>query len=103
MNGTLYSLLGLSSIRHCARSRGLDELLRSVAARSGETFARQINYIMEQLMDDNISEPVQSDEDIDDETNERGWDPQVFQDENDDIALMNSENGIPILKLHELY
>lgn len=46
-------------------------------------------------MDDNILQPVQSDEENDDETNERGWDPQVFKDENDDIALMDSENGIP--------
>ncbi|GMH34462.1 hypothetical protein BSKO_02296 [Bryopsis sp. KO-2023] len=95
VNGTLYSILGLLNIRVFARTRGLDELLKAVASRSGETFARQIDYIMEQLMADEDFPGTMSDDDADDETAERGWDPDVFKDENDDLVLLGSENDEP--------
>lgn len=93
INGTLYSILAIPLMRQSARSRGLQELLQSIAARSDETFSRQISYVMEQLMDEANSQGPVSDEEKDEDVSDRAWDPQLFEDENDDIMLLESENG----------
>lgn len=93
INGTLYSILSLPSMKQSARSRGLDELLQSVAGRSDETFGRQLSYVMEQLLDEEGLRGVASDEENDEDISERAWDPQLFEDENDDIMFLESENG----------
>merc|ERR1719502_2274669 len=49
VNGTLYSVLVRTSLKERAHEIGLPDSLRALIELSDETFARQINYILEQL------------------------------------------------------
>merc|ERR1719231_911922 len=49
VNGTLYSILVRGSLKQRADEIGLADSLRALIEHSDETFARQINYILEQI------------------------------------------------------
>ena len=49
VNGTLYSVLTRAPLKARAEEIGLPDSLRALIEHSDETFARQINYILEQV------------------------------------------------------
>merc|ERR1719421_1385380 len=49
VNGTLYSILVKESLKARAEEIGLPDSLKLLIEHSDETFARQINYILEQI------------------------------------------------------
>merc|ERR1719230_2377444 len=64
VNGTLYSVLVKAPLKARAAEIGLPDSLKLLIEHSDETFARQINYILEQIEKDAAEEDdAQSDDD----------------------------------------
>merc|ERR1711898_88320 len=63
VNGTLYSVLTRPALKEKARAMGMEEILQCAMDHADETFARQIQYILEQLLSDEVEEEADEDED----------------------------------------
>ncbi|KAK9813174.1 hypothetical protein WJX72_010114 [[Myrmecia] bisecta] len=88
VNGTLYSILQRPAIREAARVKGLDEFLRHVAERSDDVFARQINFILQQL---HAEEGAAEDHSHSDDEGDAEDD--YFDDEGDDMEEEELESS----------
>ena len=79
VNGTLYSILVKAALKEKALEIGLPDSLRALIEHSDETFARQINYILEQL-----EKPPVADDDGAASDGEDADDDEEEPDEDDD-------------------
>ena len=79
VNGTLYSILVKAALKEKALEVGLPDSLRALIEHSDETFARQINYILEQL-----EKPPVADDDGAASDGEDADDDEEEPDEDDD-------------------
>jgi len=76
VNGTLYSILVRAPLKDRANEIGLPDSLQELIKHSDETFARQINYILEQI----DKEPTDEEEDAAAEAEDEGGDDEEEED-----------------------
>ncbi|XP_011246414.1 lisH domain-containing protein ARMC9 isoform X11 [Mus musculus] len=74
VNGALYSILSIPSIREEARAMGMEDILRCFIKEGNAEMIRQIEFIIKQLNSDLLDGVLESDddEDEDDETGSHG-------------------------------
>lgn len=70
VNGALYSILAIPSIREDAKAMGMEEILRCFLKDEQPDMNRQIEFIIKQLNSDENGEDYESDEEEDDEDEE---------------------------------
>ncbi|GFO05722.1 lish domain-containing protein armc9, partial [Plakobranchus ocellatus] len=70
VNGALYSILAIPSIREDAKAMGMEEILRCFLKDDQPDMNRQIEFIIKQLNSDENGEDYESDEEEDDEDEE---------------------------------
>jgi LisH domain-containing protein ARMC9 len=85
VNGTLYSVLSRPTLRERALQMGMDEMMKQLMKDSDEEFRTQVEYILEQLQKEDMSEEVSDGEEEDDQD-----DPD--EDEDDDMMDDDEEN-----------
>ncbi|RUS90213.1 hypothetical protein EGW08_001994 [Elysia chlorotica] len=74
VNGALYSILAIPSIREDAKAMGMEEILRCFLKDDQPDMNRQIEFIIKQLNSDENGEDYESDEEEDDEDEEEDQD-----------------------------
>ncbi|XP_058846389.1 lisH domain-containing protein ARMC9-like isoform X2 [Acipenser ruthenus] len=75
VNGALYSILAIPSVREEARAMGMEELLRCFSKEGNAEMNRQIEFIIKQLNSEEVSEDgVDSDNEDEDEDDEEDQD-----------------------------
>ena len=112
VNGTLYSVLTRPLLKDQARAMGMEDILKYAMDHSDETFARQIQYILEQLMSDQVDdgqsddendedEEVDEDPDEDEGDEEEGYEDEDEEEDHQDEAVAaeaaNSPTGEELL------
>ncbi|XP_062251892.1 lisH domain-containing protein ARMC9 isoform X1 [Platichthys flesus] len=70
VNGALYSILSIPSLRQAAREMGVEEILRCYSKGENPVLNRQIEYIIKQLNSTEEEEPESDDEEEEDENDE---------------------------------
>ncbi|XP_033883898.2 lisH domain-containing protein ARMC9-like isoform X2 [Acipenser ruthenus] len=75
VNGALYSILAIPSVREEARAMGMEELLRCFSKEGNVEMNRQIEFIIKQLNSEEVSEDgVDSDDEDEDDDDEEDQD-----------------------------
>ena len=107
VNGTLYSILVRGSLKQRADEIGLADSLRALIEHSDETFARQINYILEQIEkevaeeEEAPSEDEGGDEEEEEEADEEGEaddeEADVFPEARHSLEPVGGISGEPLL------
>ena len=90
INGTLYSILVKASLKARAEEIGLPEQLRLQMGHSDETFARQINYILEQIEKEpqpEDDEPQSEEEGAEEEEEEEEGGEEEGAEEDDEVDV----------------
>ena len=84
VNGTLYSVLTRPSLKERAHEIGLPDSLKLLIEHSDETFARQINYILEQLESDADAQEDEGADSGDEAGDEEEEEPEADDEADDD-------------------
>lgn len=95
MNGTLYSILVRSALKERAQEIGLADSLRALIEHSDETFARQINYILERL-ESPPAEEAEAGSDGDDDADVEDTEEEDPEDEDEEPDAF-PESNLPVL------
>lgn len=96
VNGTLYSLFGMKSVREWGRRLGMEDLLKYVRGGCDEVLVRQIDFVLGQLgIEDHETEGGEND-DNEDAVSEDGEDEDEFEfedeEEDDDDLQIEDED-----------
>eukprot|EP00794_Sanderia_malayensis_P014906 gene14907-16450_t len=104
VNGTLYSILALATIRQKAVSMGLEEVLRCYLQDDDEDTNRQINFIIKQMNtnDKTLSDDPYSDTEDDDDDEEGDVVDAELDEDEIDIAKPGELSGEQLLSAHYL-
>jgi hypothetical protein len=81
VNGTLYSVLTRPVLKENARAMGMEEILKSAMEHADETFARQIQYILEQLISDERDDALSDDNEEDEDEEEEEEDDEAYEED----------------------
>ncbi|XP_075572562.1 lisH domain-containing protein ARMC9 isoform X3 [Pelecanus crispus] len=79
VNGTLYSILAIPSVREEARAMGMEEILRCFIKEGNAEMIRQIEFIIKQLNSEPLNDSIVSDDEEEEE------------DEEDDHDIMEAD------------
>ncbi|XP_009576681.1 PREDICTED: lisH domain-containing protein ARMC9 [Fulmarus glacialis] len=74
VNGTLFSILAIPSVREEARAMGMEEILRCFIKEGNAEMIRQIEFIIKQLNSEPLNDSVVSDDEEEDEDEEEDHD-----------------------------
>lgn len=85
INGTLYSILTRKSLKDAAGKLGIEKKLKAIRSKSEENIKRQINFILEQLKQEENECPT-------DETEEEIEEPVENESEDDDDNIPDDED-----------
>lgn len=101
INGTLYSILTRKALKEAAIRHGIEKKLKSLRNKSEENIKRQINFILEQLkQDDNECFTDETEEEIEEVNENISEDEEIVGDEDMDdlITSANIMTGEQLLK-----
>ncbi|XP_024898983.1 lisH domain-containing protein ARMC9 isoform X6 [Pteropus alecto] len=79
VNGALYSILSIPSIREEARAMGMEDILRCFIKEGNAETVRQIEFIIKQLNSEELPDGVLESDDDEDEDDEAGLTPSTAQ------------------------
>uniref|UniRef100_A0A8C8S1D0 LisH domain-containing protein ARMC9 n=1 Tax=Pelusios castaneus TaxID=367368 RepID=A0A8C8S1D0_9SAUR len=86
VNGALYSILAIPSIREEARAMGMEEILRCFIKEGNAEMIRQIEFIIKQLnSEEPLDESVESDDEEEDEDDEEDHDTMEADLDKDEV------------------
>ncbi|XP_044887131.1 lisH domain-containing protein ARMC9 isoform X1 [Mauremys mutica] len=86
VNGALYSILAIPSIREEARAMGMEEILRCFIKEGNAEMIRQIEFIIKQLnSEDPLDDSVESDDEEEDEDDEEDHDTMEADLDKDEV------------------
>ncbi|XP_009321867.1 PREDICTED: lisH domain-containing protein ARMC9 [Pygoscelis adeliae] len=74
VNGTLYSILAIPSVREEARAMGMEEILRCFIKEGNAEMIRQIEFIIKQLNSEPLNDSIVSDDEEEEEDEEEDHD-----------------------------
>ncbi|XP_025058504.1 lisH domain-containing protein ARMC9 isoform X2 [Alligator sinensis] len=85
VNGALYSILAIPSIREEARAMGMEEILRCFIKEGNAEMIRQIEFIIKQLNSELLDDSVESDDEEEEEDEEEDHDTMEADLDKDEI------------------
>uniref|UniRef100_A0A674I1R5 LisH domain-containing protein ARMC9 n=1 Tax=Terrapene triunguis TaxID=2587831 RepID=A0A674I1R5_9SAUR len=85
VNGALYSILAIPSIREEARAMGMEEILRCFIKEGNAEMIRQIEFIIKQLNSEPLDDSVESDDEEEDEDDEEDHDTMEADLDKDEV------------------
>jgi len=100
VNGTLYSIFTRKKLRDEAKSLGMPEVLEYLMNQSDDQFKRQIQYILEQLNNDEDKEGdsgslnANDDEDLEDDEDDEEDDDEILEEEEGEFNDIINEQGL---------
>ncbi|OMJ70019.1 hypothetical protein SteCoe_32107 [Stentor coeruleus] len=91
INGTLYSILTRKAIKDAANKAGMEKKLKVLRNKSEENIKRQINFILEQLKQEENDAPTddEAEEEIDEPIESGSEDEEIPEDEDMDDIIDN--------------
>ena len=93
INGTLYSILTRKSLKEAALKQGIEKKLKNLRNKAEENIKRQINFILEQLKQEENEYPTDDTEEEIEEVHESGSeDDEVVADDEDMDDLITATN-----------
>ena len=102
VNGTLYSIFTRKKLREDAKSLGMREVLQYLMNQSDEQFKRQIQYILEQLNNqddqkDNENASLNGgDQDMEDDEEEEDDEDEILEEDDGEFNDIIDEQGIMV-------
>lgn len=92
INGTLYSILTRKALKDAANKAGMEKKLKALRSKSEENIKRQINFILEQLKQEENDAPTDDEveEEIEEPQESGSEDEEIPEDEDMDDIIENS-------------
>ena len=97
VNGTLYSIFKRKSLRDQAKELGMEEILQYLLQQSDDQLGKQIQYILQQLNEDDDQDEESTDEEEEEEEEDyddddvEDFDSEYFDDDQNFVRLMSGE------------